>query len=114
LFGAPVAEILEDGDQGLARRAEGIGDLGWGRADCPSANDPIPFQFSELGGENFLTDASEKIAEFGEAQRAKRKAPDCLNFPFAAEDVDGRLNGTAVVNLHGILRAYKFVRTSPQ
>src|SRR5204862_240610 len=61
-----------------------------------------------------FADASQKIAEFHEAQRAKRKSPDCLEFPFAAQDVDGRLNRTAVVTLPRGLRAYKFVRTSPQ
>jgi hypothetical protein len=43
-----------------------------------------------------------KIAEFGEAQQAKRKSPDCLHFPLAAQDIDARLNRTAMVNLpHG-------------
>src|SRR5260370_34016194 len=114
LFGAPVAEAIEERDQCLARRAEGIGDSGRRGAHYPSADDAISFQFPELGGENLFTDASKQIAEFGEAQRAKGKAPDCLDFPLAAKGVDRRLNGTAVMDLHGTLQAYKFVRTSPQ
>src|SRR5260370_37944820 len=41
--------------------------------------------------------------------------PHGLDFPLTAQDIDGRLNGTAMMNLHGhgALRAYKFVRTSP-
>jgi len=50
--------------------------------------------------ENLFADPSEKIAEFSEAVRAKRKAPDRLDFPFAAQDIDGGLNGTAVMNFH--------------
>ncbi len=58
-------------------------------------------QFTELGRENRIVDAWQKIAEFGEAQRAKREAPDRLDFPFAAQNVDGRLKRTTVVNFHG-------------
>src|SRR5216684_6067765 len=100
LFGAPVAEAFEERDQGLAGGAERIGDLGR-RGRCRgSVDDAILFQFAELRGENFFADASEKVAEFGEAQRAKRKAPDRLDFPLAAQDVDGGLNGTAMVRFH--------------
>ena len=42
-------------------------------------------------------------------------ASDRLDSPLAAQDIDGGLNGTAVVNFHRWrLRAYKFVRTSPR
>jgi hypothetical protein len=41
-------------------------------AHCPSVDDTVLFQFTELRGENFFADASQKIAEFGEAQRAKK------------------------------------------
>src|SRR6266849_9651929 len=112
LFGAPVAKAFEERDQGLAGGAERIGDP-WRRgANSRSVDDTIPFQFAELRGENFFADAWQKIAEFGEAARAKRKMPHGLDFPLATQDVDGRLNGTAVVNLHRGLRAYKIVRTS--
>src|ERR1700731_2831387 len=114
LLGAPVAKVFEDWDQCLAGGAERVGDLRGRGAHCPSVDDAILFQFTQLRGEDFFADASQKIAEFGEAQRAKRKSPDCLDFPLAAQDVDGRLNRTAVVNLHRGLRAYKFVRTSPR
>src|SRR5713226_827806 len=111
LFGAPVAKILEERDQGLAGGAEGIGDLGRRRAHSPSVDYAILFQFAELGSENLFTNAAQKIAEFGEAQRAKREAPHCLDFPLSAQDVDSRVNWTAMADLHGALRAYKFVRT---
>src|SRR5260370_26360723 len=113
LFGAPVAQVLEYRDQGLPSGAERISDLRRRRANFPSFDDPIPFQFAELRSENFFTDAAQEIAELGEAQRAKRKAPHGLDFPLTAQDIDGRLNGTAMMNLHGALRAYNFVRTSP-
>ena len=113
LFGAPVAQVLEYRDQGLPSGAEGIGDLRRRGANFPSLDDPIPFQFAELRSKNFFTDAAQEIAELGEAQRAKRKTPHGLDFPLTAQDIDGRLNGTALMNLHGALRAYKFVRTSP-
>ena len=80
----------------------------------PPRPSPNLFQFTDLRGENFFAEASQKIAELGEAQRAKRKSTDYLDFPLAAQDVNGRLNRTAVVNLHRGLRAYKFVRTSPR
>src|SRR6266851_8843662 len=51
-------------------------------------------------GGNLVADAPQKIAEFSEAQRAKRKAPDRLHFPLATQDVDGGLNRTAVVSFH--------------
>src|SRR6267378_3435865 len=115
LFGAPVAQVFEQRDQCLAGGAERVGDLGRRGAHCRSSDDAILFQFTELRGENLFADPSEKIAEFSEAVRAKRKAPDRLDFPFAAQDIDGGLNGTAVVNFHRWrLRAYKFVRTSPR
>src|SRR5713226_2047751 len=114
LFGAPVAKILEERDQGLAGGTEGVGDLGRRGADCPPVDYAILFQFSELGSENFFTDAAQKIAEFGEAQRTKRKAPHSLDFPLTAQNVDSRLNGTAMMDLHRALRAYNFVRTSPR
>src|SRR5271165_5481578 len=114
LFGAPVAEAFEEGDQGLAGGAKRVGDLGRRGARHRSQDDPVLFQFAELGGENFFADATQKIAEFGETQGAKRKAPDRLDFPLAAQDVNARLNGATVVNLHRELRAYKLVRTSPR
>src|SRR3984893_12644693 len=76
VLGAPVAKVFEDGDQCPAGGAERVGDLRRRGAHCPSVDDAIPFQFTELRGENFFADASQKIAEFGEAQRAKRKSPD--------------------------------------
>src|SRR5229473_7879140 len=100
LFGAPVTEAFEERDQGLAGGAERIGDLRRGGRHCCPVDDAILFQFAELGGENFFADASEKIAQFGEAQWTKRKAPHRLDFPLAAEDVDGGLNGTAMVRFH--------------
>src|SRR5712692_9376611 len=100
LFGAPIAEAFEERDQGLAGGAERIGDPGRRGMHRGSVDDAILFQFAELGGENFLADASEKIAELGKAQRTKRKAPDRLDFPLAAQDVDGGLNGTAMVRFH--------------
>ena len=113
LFGAPVAQVLEYRDQGLPSGAERISDLRRRRANFPSLDDSIPFQFAELRSENFFADAAQEIADLGEAQRAKRKTPHRLDFPLTAQDIDGRLNGTAMMNLHGALRAYKFVRTSP-
>src|SRR5229473_1073392 len=101
LFGSPVAEALEERHQGLAGGAERIGDLGRRGRHCCSVDDAILFQFAELGGENFFADASEKIAQLGKAQWTKRKAPHRLDFPLAAQDVDGGLNGTAVVRFHG-------------
>src|SRR6267378_3026972 len=93
VFRAPIAQVLEKRDQCLAGAAKRISDP-WRRgADCGSAYDAIFFQFTELRGENLFADASQNIAEFSEAQRAKRKAPDRLDFPLAAQDVDGRLNG---------------------
>jgi len=65
----------------LAGRAEGVSDLGRRGAHYGSADDTILFQFTKLGGENLFADASEKIAEFGETQRPKRKPPHCLDFP---------------------------------
>jgi hypothetical protein len=101
LFRAPVAQVLQERNQGFAGGAKRISDL-WRRGgDCGSAYNAIFFQFTELRGKNLFADASQKIAEFGEAQRAKRKAPDRLDFPLAAQDVDGRLNGAAVANFHG-------------
>src|SRR5260370_36337555 len=106
LFGAPVAQVLEYRDQGLPGGAERISDLRRRRGNCPSFDEPIPCQFAELRSENFFTDAAQEIAELGEAQRDKRKTPHCLDFPLTAQDIDGRLNGTAMMNLHGALRAY--------
>ena len=101
LFGAPVAQVFEQRDQCLAGGAERVSDLGRRGAHCRSSDDAILFQFTELRGENLFADPSEKIAEFSEAVRAKRKAPDRLDFPLAAQDVDGRLNGAAVANFQG-------------
>ncbi len=71
LFGAPVAQVLEYRDQGLPSGAEGISDLRRRRANFPSLDDPIPFQFAELRSENFFTDAAQEIAELGEARQKK-------------------------------------------
>ena len=101
LLRAPVAQVFEQRDQCLAGGAERIGDLGRRGAHCRSSDDAVLFQFTELRGENPCADASEKIAEFGEAARAKRKVPDRLDFPLAAQDIDGGLNGTAVVTFLG-------------
>jgi hypothetical protein len=114
LFRTPVAEVFEKRDQSLAGGAERIGDSRWRGAHSSPADDTIPFQFTELCGEHFLADASEKIANFGKSSRTKGEMPDRLDFPFSAQDIDGRLNWTALVILHGELRTYKFVRTSLQ
>src|SRR5437016_10390222 len=92
LLGAHVAQVLEERNQGFSRDAERIGDPGRRGTDCGSAYDANLFQFTELRGENFFADAAEKIAELREAERAKRKAPDRLDSPLAAQDVDSRLN----------------------
>ncbi len=96
----PSRSGFEERDQGLAGAAKRISDFRRRGEHCGSADDAVFFQFAELRGENFFADASQKIAEFGEAQRAKRKAPDRLDFPLAAQDVDGGLNGTAMVRFH--------------
>src|SRR5260370_29242070 len=114
LFGAPVAKIFEERDQCPAGAAERVGDLRRRGAQCHPVDDTIFLQFTELRGEHLFADASQKIAKFGEAPRAKRKVPDRLDFPLATQHVDGRLNRAVVVSLHRGLRAYKFVRTSPQ
>src|SRR5256885_11728566 len=64
---------------------EGVGDLGRRGAHNGSADDTILFQSTKLRGENSFAHGSEKIAEFGEAQRTKGKAPHRLDFSLAAQ-----------------------------
>ena len=64
----------------MAGRLEGVGDLGRRGAHNGSADDTILFQSTKLRGENSFAHGSEKIAEFGEAQRTKGKAPHRLDF----------------------------------
>ena len=70
------------------------------------------FEFAELRGQDFLGDTGKEIAEFSKSLRPEGEIPKGENFPFAGEDVQGGFDRTAVVLLHGGLRAYKFVRTS--
>jgi hypothetical protein len=78
LFGAPIAQPLEDRDQSVAGGAEREGDLRRRGANRLSAYDAISFQFAELGSENFLTDASQEIAEFSKTQWAKKRGAKLL------------------------------------
>ena len=65
-----------------------------------SVDHTILLQFTELRGENLFADASQQIAKFGEAPRAKGKVPNSLDLPLATQDVYSCLNRTAIVSLH--------------
>ena len=111
-LGAPAAHFFHEGNELAAGFGERVGDF-WRRVECGFAGDgAVFFEFTELGGQDFFGDAGEHIAQGGEAFWSEGKIPEREDFPLPGEDIEGGFDGTAVVLLHGGLRAYKIVRTS--
>jgi hypothetical protein len=97
----PGAEDAHGLDELLAGTREGVGDLRRRGVRDLAMDDAVGFHLAELRGQDFFADAGEKIAKLREALRAEAQMPDGEDFPFAADDIDGALHGTAVVIFHG-------------
>ena len=97
---APVTEVFHQRNQFAAFPIQGIGHLRGNRCGGRPAKHTIAFELAELVGEDLLGNLRKSAADFGKAPRAEGEMPEDLDLPFAGKDVDGSLNGTAVVIFH--------------
>jgi hypothetical protein len=102
----PGAERLQDREEGPAELGDGV--LHPGRhlgVDRP-LHDAVPLQFPELPGEHLRVDAGEFPLQLGETFDPVAEVPEDERLPFAADDLEGRLDraveGPAVLRVgHG-------------
>lgn len=62
---------------------------------------PVALELAQLVGQYFLGNFGELATDLREAAWSEGEMPEDLNFPFAGKNVDGSLNGTAVMVFHG-------------
>jgi len=81
-----VVHVQDQSAEALSKRREGILDARAPGGNRSSRDGADEFEFPELSGEDFLTDAGEGATKLAMASRALEELAQNEDFPLAADD----------------------------
>ena len=98
---APVAQLLDDGDEGVAKFGQTVLGMAADGVDDALLDDAVLHQFLQLLGQHALTGLGHPALQFTRTLRAVQQFVDDIGLPLAAHHLDG--DAEAATDVYGYL-----------